>query len=90
MVIPAEPKTITMIVRTGRIRRGDTIAEQVADQDTPYREVRITEAVSGEIYYDGHWHMVKYLTGTDVRSGRKIMYTGTEHCTWQIIRETGR
>lgn len=91
MFVQAEPKIITMIVRTGRVRRGDVIAEQVPDQDNPYREVTITEHPEyGKIHYDGHWVPVKYLTGVDNRTGRKIKYTGVEYGTWQIIRSTGR
>lgn len=83
-----QPATVTMIVRTGKVRRGDVIAQQVPDKDNPYREVRLTKPpVTGEIFYQGRWHLVKYFTGEDQRTGKTVMYTGTEFQTWQITRE---
>jgi len=91
LVHEAPGRSVTMIVRTGKVRKGDTITEQVPDPENPYREVILTEEpVAGEIYYDGHWHLVKYFTGEDTRTRHKVKYTGTEHRVWQIVRPTGR
>jgi hypothetical protein len=84
-----QPAAVTMIARTSKIRRGDVIVQQVPDKENPYREVRLTETpVNGEILYQGRWIPVKYFTGEDVRNRKRVMYTGTEFQTWQIVRET--
>jgi hypothetical protein len=77
-----------MIIRTGKVRRGDTVVQQVPDADNPYREVTLTEQpLTAELFYQGRWHMVRYMTGFDAHSKRVVKFTGTEHQVWQIIRE---
>lgn len=91
MFVQQEGRTVTMILRTNKIRRGDTIVEQVPDSENPYREVLLTEApVAGELHYRGEWHPVKYFTGVDTRTRHTVKYTGTDYRVWQVVRETGR
>lgn len=86
--LPARSQPVQMILRSGKIRRGDVIIEQVPDAENPYREVVITEQpVVGEIFYQGHWHEVRYFTGVDSRTQRTVKHTGTEHRPWQIVRQ---
>lgn len=77
-----------MIIRTGKVRRGDTVVQQVPDAEHPYREVTLTEPpLTAELFYQGHWHQVRYMTGFDARAGRVVKFTGTEHQVWQILRD---
>lgn len=77
-----------MILRTIKLRRGDTIIQQVPDKDNPYREVTLTEApVPGEVLKDGKWIEVRFITGVDGRNRRTVKYTGTLYDMWQIVRE---
>lgn len=80
--------TTQMIIRTGKVRRGDTVVQQVPDEQNPYREVVLTEVpVTAELLYQGAWHTVRYMTGFDNRAKRMVKLIGTEHQVWQIIRE---
>lgn len=77
-----------MIIRTGKVRRGDTVVQQVPDEKNPYREVVLTETpITAELLYHGKWHEVRYMIGFDNRAQRVVKLIGTEHQVWQIIRE---
>jgi len=83
-----ERPQVQMELRTSKLRRGDTIIEQVADRDHPYREVVLIEHPTTDVMtYEGHDVPVKYLKGTDARTGRLVQYTGTEFTYWQIVRQ---
>lgn len=80
--------TTQMILRTGKLRRGDTVIQQVPDEQNPYREVVLTEPpVIAELPYRGSDVPVRYFTGYDPRARHVVMLTGTEHQVWQILRE---
>lgn len=82
-----EVQSTQMIVRTGKVRLNDVVVEQVASGTHPYREVVVTEhPVTGEIFYQGQWVPVRYITGRDRLTDRTVRYTGTEFGTWQIVR----
>lgn len=82
-----QPSSVQMILRTPKLRRGDTVIEQVPSAEHPFREVTLTDVMIGECAYRGEWHEIRYLTGLDRRTGKKVMYTGTEYRTWQILRQ---
>jgi hypothetical protein len=77
-----------MIIRTSKVRRGDTVVQQVPDEQSPYREVVITDTpMTAELVYQGKPVTVWYMTGFDNRAKRVVTMTGTEYQVWQIIRE---
>jgi len=83
----SESVQVQMALKTTKIRRGDTVVEQVADKERPYREVTLTShPEAGEVEYLGHRVPVRYLSGVDSRTGRPVKYTGTEHMYWQVVR----
>lgn len=76
-----------MIIKTGKIRKGDTVIQQVPDYNNPYREVELTEdPVTAELVYKGSSHQVRYFTGFDWQLKRVVKLTGTEYQVWQILR----
>ncbi len=80
-------ETNRYVMVTGQVKPGDVITEsglRETDQDT--REVTVTKVVNALIEYRGTVVPVWYVSGTDQRNSKKVVWTSNSWRRWTVTR----
>lgn len=82
-------KLTEFIVRTPQLRGGDIFTEQVRDEGPSAfrREVLVNQVALVEIKYRGEWVPVYLVTGSDLKTKKRVATYAATRRLWAASRE---
>lgn len=80
-------ETNKYIMITGQLNAGDVITESgLRDTEKDVRDVTVTKVSSAVIEYQNSPMPVWYVSGTDNRTGKKVVWTSNAWRRWTVAR----